>query len=213
MTCLQWYCEGRFLFSYKDFPYPAHKSTSACTHSVTSVDVECRHIGRHLSLVQEAQVGLVKASNGQNHDISTTARAPQAADEGLSVGDGVHVDAEAFLDPGPSPSSPPQPIPAPAQVSRGSGSKIFTSAGIVREMEPDRRPDANFREVDVAGVAMEAQGNDQVEGLVEWRDYLLGTGMYTEQNPIVTELNRWIGVGGGRGLAAGSIRIGKRREE
>lgn len=39
----------------------------------------------------------------------------------------------------------------------------------------------------------------EMERLVEWRDELLATGMYTPQNPIVSELNRRIAYGYGNG--------------
>lgn len=53
--------------------------------------------------------------------------------------------------------------------------------------------------VDVDGVdADEIEMEDEVGRLVEWRDELLATGMYTSQNPIVTELNRRISSATGR---------------
>lgn len=39
----------------------------------------------------------------------------------------------------------------------------------------------------------------EMERLVEWRDELLATEMYTPQNPIVSELNRRIAYGYGHG--------------
>lgn len=48
----------------------------------------------------------------------------------------------------------------------------------------------------VDGVGVGGSGasdeEEEVERLVGWRDDLLSTGMYTSQNPIVSELNRRI---------------------
>ncbi|CAN0401073.1 unnamed protein product, partial [Ectocarpus sp. 13 AM-2016] len=40
-------------------------------------------------------------------------------------------------------------------------------------------------------------GSTEMMRLIQWRDELLATGMYTTQNPIVSELNRRISLAGG----------------
>lgn len=105
---------------------------------------------------------------------------------------------EAFFVPGPSPLPPPQPTPAPAQVHlRLDRSSASRRSGSDTTRVSNKIPG-------VSGVTSGGgQGEGQVESLMEWRDCLLGTGIYTEQNPIVSELNRWIGGGGEQGGQGG----------
>lgn len=129
--------------------------------------------------------------------------------------------------PGPSPSPPPRPTPAPAQVSIQSRQKAVPglgsrggyagspssapvaeaergdtgiptagAAGRAVDVDVDANVDANVN-VDGGG-SNEVEMKDAVGRLVEWRDELLATGMYTPHNPIVTELNRRIALAAGR---------------
>lgn len=178
---------------------------------------------RHVSLVQEAQAGLAKIdinthrnrnSNRNINMIRNTAVHPMrdvGGGRGPSGDDPMSM--SMFPDPGPSPSPPPRPTPAPAQVSLqsrreavlGSGSRGGYS-GSAAEPEAKRggTAGASGGAVDVAGGDEDEQNKDAVEvememgRLVEWRDELLATGMYTPQNPIVSELNRRIALSTGR---------------
>lgn len=165
-----------------------------------------------MSLVQEAQAGLSKAS-------PTTAAPPATASpqafvpHGNNSSGGVREDISAFVDTGPSPSPPPRPTPAPApaQVSvRREGGSSYRGSGSKHGVVKDWGGDVAGRTVGGEGIGGGSAGGsegeeDEVVRLVEWRDELLATGMYTAQNPIVSELNRRIELAGGS-LGGGMLR-------
>lgn len=134
----------------------------------------------------------MKTNDGNIPAASTSTSNLRASREedgnGVRADEGVQSDVDAFFVPEPSPLPPPQPTPAPAQVhlrlERSSASRRSGS-------------DSTHVSTKIPGGGRHGEG--QVESLMEWRDCLLGTGIYTEQNPIVSELNRWIGAGGGQG--------------
>lgn len=160
----------------------------------TSLHVLLPPLARHVSLVQEAQAGLAKANN------STNAGAPAFAKTSTSGALNAAPSMEAFPETGPSPSPPPRPTPAPApaQVSSArwegvSGSK-WSGHRVAVSREDDVSRGTSNSSADAAPRGGSGESGEEIERLVEWRDELLGTGMYTAQNPIVSELNRRIQV-------------------
>lgn len=165
---------------------------------------------RHVSLVQEAQANLAKVNAGptSNSETPAPASAPAAAVVGTAGMPGSYHGTPGvndFADPGPSPSPPPRPTPAPAptlvSVRRQAGSNSRGSAGGAagRGGHGGVSQAASGGGSDiVGGVGVRGSGasdeeEEEVERLVGWRDDLLATGMYTSQNPIVSELSRRIG--------------------
>lgn len=169
-----------------------------------------------MSLVQEAQASLAKADGNGNgnagRDADTAAAAPTGPNpmrDGGRVPSGIDP-MSTFPDPGPSPSPPPRPTPAPAQLSRQS--RLGLGLGLGLEAVPGSRERAGYlgstdeakggggvsAEAVEGGEGYEVEVEVEVGRLVEWRDELLATGMYTPQNPIVSELNRRIASSTGR---------------
>lgn len=164
-------------------------------------------LNRHVGLVQEARAGLAKIStNVDTAAAQTNARPPSVESFGLPVGGDRGGSSSPDLQPsfpdsglgfGPSPSPPPRPTPAPASVQsrplRGAGP---ASRGAYNDNDADPKAAGVSVNANVTGAG---EGEDEVEmemeRLVEWRDELLATGMYTPQNPIVSELNRRIAHG------------------
>ncbi|CBJ32316.1 centrosomal protein 120 [Ectocarpus siliculosus] len=165
---------------------------------------------RHVSLVQEAQAGLAKINPSTIADATPTITQPPLVDtRGPRRGESPPPTTNpAFPDPGPSPSLPPRPTPAPAQVSVQQR----------RESGPASHGGSVDADVDCGGGASasgplggDVDGSTEMRRLIEWRDELLATGMYTPQNPIVSELNRRISLAGGSVGGRGSSLL--QREE
>lgn len=172
----------------------------------------CDRSDRHVSLVQEAQSGLAKINASTAPTTTRPSQSPtgDTFDARNAGGGGDNhrrgppsvADPATPLDSGPSPSPPPRPTPAPAQVSvqsrrrgvgpvpRGGGGKSHGDPGTVSALPADQSEDGRDSGVDA---------DVEVGRLAEWRDELLATGMYTPQNPIVSELNRRIALASGGG--------------
>lgn len=162
-----------------------------------------------MSLIQEAQAGLQAKANNNSANVS----APAFAKPSRFGSPNAVPNMEAFLETGPSPSPPPRPTPAPApaQVSKarwegGPGSKWPGHRDAIN-INKGSAASRGASKSSSAGVAPSRDGSgedvEELGRLVEWRDELLATGMYTAQNPIVSELNRRIqsaGVRGGSGV-------------
>ncbi|CAM9957971.1 unnamed protein product [Scytosiphon promiscuus] len=182
---------------------------------------------RHVSLVQEAQAGLAKihmstAPFEANPSRSSAVQAAGIFDArgggGGGIGDSstsLRDESAAPRDPGPSPSAPPRPTPAPAHVSVQSRRAV---GPVPRGGKNDVKP--KTLSAPAAGQSDEGRGRDtdpdadiELARLMEWRDELLGTGMYTPHNPIVSELNRRIARATGGVGRGGSEAMPPQRQE
>lgn len=149
---------------------------------------------RHVSLVQEAQAGLSKAKPQHNAvDQAVFAAAPLTSD--LHNRKGAFRSMATFPDSGPLPSPPPLPTPAPpapAQISARTRSQASNKGPSAAATFVSRASDS--KESGRDNSARDAKS--ERDRLIEWRDELLGTGMYAPENPIVSELNRRIDLSG-----------------
>ncbi|CAN0310708.1 unnamed protein product, partial [Ectocarpus sp. 12 AP-2014] len=146
---------------------------------------------RHVSLVQEAQAGLAKISPSTIAAATPTlTRPPRVDTRGPRRGESPPSTTNlAFPDPGPSPSLPPRPTPAPAQFSVQQRRE---SGPASHEGSVDADVDCGVGASASGPLGGDVDGSTEMMRLIEWRDELLATGMYTTQNPIVSELNRRI---------------------
>lgn len=158
-------------------------------------------------MVQEAQANLAKVNAGPTSNSETPAPTSAPAVVGTAGLPGSYHGTPGvndFADPGPSPSPPPRPTPAPVptlvSVRRQAGSNSRGSAGGatgrgghggVSQAASGGGSD-NVGGVGVGGSGASDEEAEEVERLMGWRDDLLATGMYTSQNPIVSELSRRI---------------------
>ncbi|CAN0478608.1 unnamed protein product, partial [Ectocarpus sp. 12 AP-2014] len=138
---------------------------------------------RHVSLVQEAQAGLAKISPSTIAAATPTlTRPPRVDTRGPRRGESPPSTTNlAFPDPGPSPSLPPRPTPAPAQFSVQQRRE---SGPASHEGSVDADVDCGVGASASGPLGGDVDGSTEMMRLIEWRDELLATGMYTTQNPI-----------------------------
>lgn len=188
--------------------------SALCTFFVRPSDA-VKTFNRHVSLVQEAQAGLAKVNSNagliggsrNNNNHNTAATSTTTVHPLREEGKGPAEIQPVFPDPGPSPSPPPRPTPAPAQVSVESRRESsLASHGRFSGPTAEAKVGGTTAAASRGGAERGAENENEdekememeMERLVEWRDELLATGMYTSQNPIVGELNRRIALATGR---------------